>query len=126
MFNVDNIRNKLSVRNIHVLVRVFIQQLVYEKCLILKNYPFSVLYSVLFHAARKSNCVREVEKMKIKREERRARHAEQMAHRREVSLCVSVWVWVGVFLLCVWGVCGGVDECVWVWMSVCVWVGVCV
>ena len=34
---------------------------------------------------RKSNCVREVEKLKKNREERRARQAEQMAQRREVG-----------------------------------------
>ena len=41
-------------------------------------------------AGRKSSCVREVERLKKNREERRARQADKMAQRKEVGVSVAL------------------------------------
>ena len=45
----------------------------------------------MFVVGRKSSCVREVERLRKIREERRAKHADKMAQRKEVS-SVSIMV----------------------------------
>lgn len=56
-------------------------------------------YHVSCNTGRKSNCVREVEKLKKNREERRARQADKIAQRREV--CVLVYVYCATIEWCI-------------------------